>query len=201
MSKIYYNKDADIKNIKKKTIAIIGYGSQGHAHARNLHDSGMKVMVGLRKGSAFWKRAQKDGLKVVSVPEAVKQADIMMILIPDDKQRKMYENDIAPHLKKGQAIAFGHGFNIHFGQNWDIHWHNGKKMPTEKQYIQMIINKFPKIEKSKCNFVVDSVSGSYKIHARYISKNFISYTELTNFLGKRLELFKIPTRFTRIKQI
>ena len=107
MSKIYYNKDADIKNIKKKTIAIIGYGSQGHAHARNLHDSGMKVMVGLRKGSAFWKRAQKDGLKVVTVPEAVKQADIMMILIPDDKQRKMYENDIAPHLKKGQAIAFG----------------------------------------------------------------------------------------------
>ncbi|MCH8931889.1 MAG: ketol-acid reductoisomerase [Nitrospinae bacterium] len=116
MGKIYYDKDADLKILKKKTIAIVGYGSQGHAHARNLHDSGMKVMVGLRKESAFWKRAQKDGLKVMTVPEASKAADIIMILIPDDKQRAMYESDIKPHLKKGNAIAFGHGFNIHFGQ-------------------------------------------------------------------------------------
>jgi ketol-acid reductoisomerase len=116
LAKIYYDKDADIKLIKKKTIAIIGYGSQGHAHARNLHDSGINVVVGLRKESDFWKRAQKDGLKVMTVPEASKAADIIMILIPDDKQRAMYENDIAPHLKKGDAIAFGHGFNIHFGQ-------------------------------------------------------------------------------------
>jgi len=116
LGKIYYDKDADLKLIKKKTIAIIGYGSQGHAHARNLHDSGINVVVGLRKESAFWKRAQKDGLKVMTVPEASKAADIIMILIPDDKQRAMYENDIAPHLKKGDAIAFGHGFNIHFGQ-------------------------------------------------------------------------------------
>ncbi len=116
MPSIYYDRNADIKIIKKKTIAIIGYGSQGHAHARNLHDSGLKVVVGLRKESAFWKRAQKDGLKVMTVAEASKAADIIMILIPDDKQRAMYENDIAPHLKKGKAIAFGHGFNIHFGQ-------------------------------------------------------------------------------------
>ncbi len=116
MAKIYYDKDADLKLIKNKTIAIIGYGSQGHAHARNLHDSGIKVVVGLRKESAFWKRAEKDGLKVMTVPEAAKAADIIMILIPDDKQRAMYVNDIAPHLKKGDAIAFGHGFNIHFGQ-------------------------------------------------------------------------------------
>ncbi|MCH7651205.1 MAG: ketol-acid reductoisomerase [Nitrospinae bacterium] len=116
MGKIYYDKDADLKILKKKTIAIVGYGSQGHAHARNLHDSGMKVMVGLRKESAFWKRAQKDGLKVMTVPEASKAADIIMILIPDEKQRAMYESDIKPHLKKGNAIAFGHGFNIHFGQ-------------------------------------------------------------------------------------
>jgi ketol-acid reductoisomerase len=116
LAKIYYDKDADLKLIKKKTIAIIGYGSQGHAHARNLHDSGIKVVVGLRKESAFWKRAQKDGLKVMTVPEAAKAADIIMILIPDDKQRAMYMDDIAPHLKKGDAIAFGHGFNIHFGQ-------------------------------------------------------------------------------------
>ncbi len=116
MANIYYDKDADLKLIKNKTIAIIGYGSQGHAHARNLHDSGIKVVVGLRKESAFWKRAEKDGLKVMTVPEASKAADIIMILIPDDKQRAMYESDIKPHLKKGDAIAFGHGFNIHFGQ-------------------------------------------------------------------------------------
>jgi len=116
LSKILYNKDADIKILKKKTIAIIGYGSQGHAHARNLHDSGMKVIVGLRKGSNFWKRAQKDGLNVMTVAEATKKSDIMMILIPDDKQKDMYEKDIQPNLKKGMALAFGHGFNIHFGQ-------------------------------------------------------------------------------------
>ena len=116
MPSIYYDRHADIKILKKKTIAIIGYGSQGHAHARNLHDSGLKAVVGLRKESAYWKQAQKDGLKVMTVPEAVKIADIIMILIPDDKQRAMYESDIAPYLKKGNAIAFGHGFNIHFGQ-------------------------------------------------------------------------------------
>jgi len=116
LAKIYYEKDADIKLIKDKTIAIIGYGSQGHAHARNLHDSGIKVVVGLRKESDFWKRAEKDGLKVMTVPEATKAADIIMILIPDDKQRALYMDDIAPNLKKGDAIAFGHGFNIHFGQ-------------------------------------------------------------------------------------
>ncbi|MCF8720456.1 ketol-acid reductoisomerase [Nitrospina gracilis] len=116
MSKIYYNKDADIKNIKNKTVAIIGYGSQGHAHARNLHDSGIKVVVGLRKESRFWDRAKKDGLKVMTVPEASKAADIIMILVPDDKQRALYDHEILPHLKKGNALAFGHGFNIHFGQ-------------------------------------------------------------------------------------
>ena len=116
MTNIYYEKQADIKFIQNKTIAIIGYGSQGHAHARNLHDSGIKVVVGLRKGSAFWDRAKKDGLKVMTVPKATQTADILMILIPDDKQRAMYEKDIEPHLSKGMALAWGHGFNIHFGQ-------------------------------------------------------------------------------------
>lgn len=116
MSKIYYDKDADLKILKKKTIAIIGYGSQGHAHARNLHDSGMKVVVGLRKGSPFWPRAVKDGLQVMKVSEASKIADIIMILIPDDAQRAMYVDSIQPYLKKGMALAWGHGFNIHFGQ-------------------------------------------------------------------------------------
>ncbi|MDA0690524.1 MAG: ketol-acid reductoisomerase [Nitrospinae bacterium] len=116
MTNIYYEKQADLKHIQDKTIAIIGYGSQGHAHARNLHDSGIKVVVGLRKDSAFWDRAKKDGLNVMTVPEATKAADILMILIPDDKQRAMYEKDIEPNLSKGMALAWGHGFNIHFGQ-------------------------------------------------------------------------------------
>ncbi|OGW14609.1 MAG: ketol-acid reductoisomerase [Nitrospinae bacterium RIFCSPLOWO2_12_FULL_47_7] len=116
MGDIYYDKDADIKILKNKTIAIIGYGSQGHAHARNLHDSGVKVVVGLRKQSDFWNRATKDGLHVMTVPEAVKTADIIMILVPDDKQRALYESQIAPNLKKNASLAFGHGFNIHFGQ-------------------------------------------------------------------------------------
>ena len=116
MPSIYYDRQADIKLLKNKTIAIIGYGSQGHAHARNLHDSGIKVVVGLRKESAYWERAKKDGLKVMTVVEATKTSNIIMILIPDDKQRAMYDSEIAPYLKKGDAIAFGHGFNIHFGQ-------------------------------------------------------------------------------------
>jgi len=116
LAKIYYDKDADLKLLKKKTVAIVGYGSQGHAHARNLHDSGIKVVVGLRKASAYWKRATKDGLTVKTVAEATKMSDIIMILIPDDKQRAMYVSDILPHLKKGNALVFGHGFNIHFGQ-------------------------------------------------------------------------------------
>ncbi len=116
MGNIYYDKDADLKVLKNKTVAVVGYGSQGHAHARNLHDSGVKAVVGLRKQSAFWDRAVKDGLNVMTVPEATEVADIVMILIPDDKQRSMYEKDIAPNLKKGAALAFGHGFNIHFGQ-------------------------------------------------------------------------------------
>jgi ketol-acid reductoisomerase len=116
LSTIYYDKNADLKVIKKKTVAVIGYGSQGHAHARNLQDSGINVVVGLRKGSAFWKRAVKEGLQVMTVADATKEADIVMILIPDDKQRAMYEKDIEPNLSKGMALAWGHGFNIHFGQ-------------------------------------------------------------------------------------
>ena len=116
MSEIFYDKDADLKHIQGKTIAVIGYGSQGHAHARNLHDSGVKAIVGLRPDSRFWERAKQDGLQVMKVAEAVQAADITMILVPDDKQRAVYENHIGPNLKAGSAIAFGHGFNIHFGQ-------------------------------------------------------------------------------------
>ncbi len=113
--KIYYNKDANLKLINKKTITILGYGSQGHAHANNLQESGNKVIVGLRKDGVSWKKAKKSGLTVMEVEAAVKKADIIMILLPDETHAEVYENAIAPHAKKGAAVAFAHGFNIHFG--------------------------------------------------------------------------------------
>lgn len=116
MPKIYYEADCDINVLKGKTVAIIGYGSQGHAHALNLNDSGVDVVVGLYEGSKSAERAKKAGLKVLTVPEATKAADIIMILIPDERQADMYRKDIEPNLTEGKAIAFAHGFNIHFGQ-------------------------------------------------------------------------------------
>lgn len=114
--KVYYDKDADLSIIKKKKVAIIGYGSQGHAHANNLQDSGVKVTVGLRKGGASWDKAKKAGLNVKEVGAAVKEADVVMILVPDEQQAELYHNEIEPNLKKGAALAFAHGFNIHYNQ-------------------------------------------------------------------------------------
>lgn len=116
MPKIYYQADCDINLLKGKMVAVIGYGSQGHAHALNLRDSGVDVVVGLYEGSQSREKAQAAGLKVLTVPEATKAADIIMILIPDERQADMYKTDIAPYLTEGKAIAFAHGFNIHFGQ-------------------------------------------------------------------------------------
>jgi ketol-acid reductoisomerase len=116
MSKLYYDLDANWDVIKNKKVAVIGYGSQGHAHSLNLHDSGVDVTVGLYKGSKSWAKAESDGLKVATVSEAVAGADIVMILIPDEKQGQIYRDHIAPNLKSGAALAFAHGFNIHFSQ-------------------------------------------------------------------------------------
>ncbi len=113
---VYYDKDADLSLIQRRQVAIIGYGSQGHAHANNLRDSGVKVIVGLRPGSASWTKAENAGLPVKPVAEAVAQTDVVMILAPDEQQGDLYRNDIAPHIKQGAALAFAHGFNIHFGQ-------------------------------------------------------------------------------------
>jgi ketol-acid reductoisomerase len=113
--KMYYDQDADLQDIGDKTIAVLGYGSQGHAHAHNLNDSGMKVVVGLREGPS-WRKAEQSGLKVMPTADAVKGADIVMLLAPDEAQPAIYRQDIAPHLKNGAYLAFGHGFNIHFGQ-------------------------------------------------------------------------------------
>ena len=114
--KVYYDKDADLSLIKGKKVTILGYGSQGHAHALNLNDSGMKVTVGLRKGGASWDKAKKAGLKVAAIGEAVKGADIVMMLMPDEHIAAVYRSEVEPNLKKGGALAFAHGFNIHYGQ-------------------------------------------------------------------------------------
>lgn len=116
MAKMYYDKDADLKLLDGKTVAIIGYGSQGHAHALNLKESGVDVIVGLYEGSKSVEKATQDGLKVASVSEAAAAADVIMILVPDEKQKKIYEEEIRDNLQEGNALAFAHGFNIHFGQ-------------------------------------------------------------------------------------
>lgn len=114
-NKIYYQQDCDLGRLDGKTVAIIGYGSQGHAHALNLKDSGVNVVVGLYEGSKSRTKAESQGLKVLSVSEAAKTADVIMILIPDEKQAKLYKEEIAPNLTEGKTLAFAHGFNIHFG--------------------------------------------------------------------------------------
>lgn len=114
--KVYYDKDADLSIIQSKKVAILGYGSQGHAHANNLQDSGVQVTVGLRAGSASAAKAEKAGLTVKPVAQAVAEADVVMVLVPDEHQARLYREDIAPNIKQGAALAFAHGFNIHFGQ-------------------------------------------------------------------------------------
>ena len=111
---IYYDKDADLSNIKNKRVVIVGYGSQGHAHANNLKDSGIDVSVALRKDSSSWQKAEEAGFKVQEVKEAVKEADLVMVLMPDELQSSTYTSEIKENIKHGAVLAFAHGFNIHF---------------------------------------------------------------------------------------
>ena len=115
MARIFYQQDCDLEKLSGKTVAIIGYGSQGHAHALNLKDSGVDVVVGLYEGSKSWAKAESQGLKVMTAADAAKAADIIMILINDEKQAKLYKESIEPNLTEGKTLAFAHGFNIHFG--------------------------------------------------------------------------------------
>ena len=114
MAKMYYEKDCDLGKLDGKVVGIVGYGSQGHAHALNLRDSGVNVIIGLRKGGKSWPVAEKDGFEVMTVPELTQKADIIMILINDEKQADMFNQDILPYLTEGKAIAFAHGFNIRY---------------------------------------------------------------------------------------
>lgn len=113
---VYYDKDADLSLIKGKNVTIIGYGSQGHAHAQNLNDSGCKVTVGLRRGGASWAKAENAGLKVAEIADAVKAADVVMILLPDEQIAEVYKKEVEPNIKEGASLAFAHGFNVHYGQ-------------------------------------------------------------------------------------
>jgi ketol-acid reductoisomerase len=132
-ARIYYDQDADLGLLRGKKIAIIGYGSQGHAHALNLKDTGQDVVVGLYKGSRSWAKAEKDGLPVATVPEASAMADVIMILLPDQSQRQIYEAEIKGGLAKGKMLMFAHGFNIHFNQ----------VVPTPEVDVTMIAPKAP----------------------------------------------------------
>ena len=133
MATLYYDKDADLSLLEDKTIAVIGYGSQGHAHALNAHDSGMNVIIGLHEGSKSKAKAEADGLTVHSVAEATKAADVVMILIPDTKQADVYNEQIGPNLKSGAMLMFAHGFNIHFDQI----------VPPESVDVAMVAPKAP----------------------------------------------------------
>lgn len=116
MAIIYYDKDADLEQLKGKTVAVLGYGSQGHAQAQNLRDSGVKVIVGLKAGSKSWARAQTDGLEVAETAAAAAAGDVIQLLMPDHVQTQVYERDIKPHLTEGKALVFSHGFNVHYTQ-------------------------------------------------------------------------------------
>jgi len=116
MARRYYEQDGDLAALSGLEVAIVGYGSQGHAHALNLRDSGVRVLVAARPGSESWRRAEASGLPVVTVPEAAERGDIVMVLLPDHVQPEVYARDIAPHMRPGKTLMFAHGFNIHFGQ-------------------------------------------------------------------------------------
>ena len=131
--KVYYDKDADLSLVKGKKVAIVGYGSQGHAHALNLHDSGVKVTVGLRKDGASWDKAKKAGLNVEEISGAVKGADFVMMLMPDEHIAAVYKSEVEPNIRKGATLGFAHGFNIHYGQ----------VMPRDDLDVVMIAPKAP----------------------------------------------------------
>lgn len=130
--KLYYDHDVNMELLKNKVVAVVGYGSQGHAQAQNLRDSGITVLIGLRTGRS-WQQAEKDGFEVVSVKEAVRRSDVVQMLLPDEQQARVYREEVAPELRAGQMLLFSHGFNIHFGQI----------VPPEEVDVAMVAPKSP----------------------------------------------------------
>src|SRR5260221_4246785 len=139
--KVYSDKDGDLSLVKGKKVAIVGYGSQGHAHALNLHDSGVKVTVGLRKDGASWDKAKKAGLNVEDVSGAVKGADFVMMLMPDEHIAAVYKSEVEPNIRKDATLAFAHGFNIHYGH----------VVPREDLDVGMIAPKAPGPQRRSTN--------------------------------------------------
>ena len=133
MAKIIYDKDIDKEKIKESNVSVIGFGSQGHAHALNLHDSGVDLVVGLREDSSSWARAEENELKVMNLQDATKNADVVMLLLPDEVMADVYNKEIAPYMKEGSTLLFAHGFNIHFNEI----------VPREDLNIAMIAPKGP----------------------------------------------------------
>ena len=133
MAEIIYDKDIDKEKIKKLKVAVIGFGSQGHAHALNLYDSGVDVVVGLREESPSWSRAEEQGLSVLNLEESTKSSDVVMLLLPDEVMADIYNNDIAPYMKEGATLLFAHGFNVHFNEI----------VPREDLNVAMIAPKGP----------------------------------------------------------
>ncbi len=199
MPKMYYDKDANMRHLKGKTIAVLGYGSQGHAQAQNLRDSGVRVIVCEVKGSANYKKAVKDGFKPISVAEAAKKADIIHFLTPDETQGKIYKEDVLPYLKKGKALAFSHGFNIRFGQivppkNVDVYMiapkapgHLLRRLFTEGKGVPCLLAVYQDASKKAKQIALAHAKGIGGTRAGVIETTFAEETE-TDLFGEQCVL-------------
>ncbi|TCO73105.1 ketol-acid reductoisomerase [Marinisporobacter balticus] len=160
MAKMYYEKDADLQLFEGKKVAVVGFGSQGHAHALNLKESGVEVVVGLYKGSKSWDKVKNSGLEVMEVHEAVKESNVVMMLVPDERQANLYKESVAPYLNDGDALAFAHGFNIHFNQI----------VPPENVDVFMVAPKGPGHLVRRVYEEGGGVPALYAIHQDYTGK-------------------------------
>jgi len=199
MVKVYYDKDADLNVLKKRKIAIIGYGSQGHAQAQNLRDSGLNVIVSEIEGTDNYRQAIKEGFKPIAASEAAKAADIVHILIPDENQAKVYKREIEPYLEDGNALAFSHGFNIRFGQiipskNIDVYMvapkapgHMERKLFVEGQGVPALIAVFQDYTGSAKEIALAHAKGIGATRAGVIETTFAEETE-TDLFGEQVVL-------------
>lgn len=199
MAKMFYEKDTNLNLLKGKKVAVIGYGSQGHAHALNLNESGVNVVVGLYEGSKSWDRVKEAGLAVETVSNAVNGADVVMMLIPDEKQAKLYREEVAPYLQEGNALVFAHGFNIHYGQivppaNVDVFMvapkgpgHMVRKTYTEGSGVPCLIAVYQDYTGSARDFALAYANGIGGARAGVLETTFKDETE-TDLFGEQAVL-------------